>query len=120
MTLNIGGNPKEFIEERGGMHDAVVESFTWESIQRVLTLDIDDLNSCFEGLPEYEGLCPITLVFSKVSSLDLNLQISSNQVSIYDFSILSLKGIFQIEIKCSPGGIIKLSCEDIEIKYKGK
>ena len=118
MTINIGENLKEFFEKKGGMHDAVVESFSWGSIQKELKLDIDDLNSCFEGLPEYKGLCPITLIFSNISSLDFNLQIFSNKVSIYDFSITSAKCKHQIEIKFSPGGLIKFSCEDIEIKHK--
>lgn len=118
MITNKVENPKEFFEKLGGIHDAVIESFSWESDKKELTLEIDDLNSCFEGLPEYVGLCPVTVVFSKISFLDLNLQVFSDNISVYDLEISAIKDGHQIEIKCSPGGLIKIVCDNITVEYR--
>ena len=62
-------NPENFFYQLGCLHETRVESFKWVPPERKVLIKIDDLNSNFLDLPEYEGLLPATLVFSNVKKM---------------------------------------------------
>jgi hypothetical protein len=57
-TCKYGGTMKElksFLEHMGGLHDAIVRQLVWIPDAKILRVEILDLCSNFEGLPEYPG-----------------------------------------------------------------
>lgn len=63
--------PISFFHELGGLHDAQIESITWNSYQRSISVCVDDLNANFEGLPEYGGRMHASIEFADVSNVQL-------------------------------------------------
>jgi len=54
------------------MHDADIRQITWDVGARTVTLCVDDLNSNFEGLPEYGGRIEAKFTFEDIEDLLIN------------------------------------------------
>ena len=55
MEKYILENPEVFFAELGGVHDARITNFSLDKFNKILTVGLDDLNSSFLGLTEYQG-----------------------------------------------------------------
>lgn len=112
--------PKAFFDELGGLHDARIIAFSWSSEEKVLRIGIDDLNSNFLDLPEYQGLRPVEIAFISVTYLDCDMQISRENFSIYDMEIRPKEGFLSVDISCAPSGYFKCRCETIRVIDKAE
>ena len=108
-------DPKKFFDSLGGAHDAQIMGFMWNKKAKELSIELDDLNSNFLGLPEYKGERPININFTGVLSLDMDAQILGDQLNVYDITVDIEKSRYHFEIRCSPGGFFKGQCEQIAI-----
>ncbi len=108
--------PVQFFEDLGGIHDANIQKITWDKLKQELSLTLDDLNSCFVGLPEYDGLASAEIIFGEVVLLEVNLEISDDVNRIYDLTIVSMDKAYEATIKCSPAGFLKCTCRTISKK----
>jgi hypothetical protein len=111
ITVN---DPQAFFAELGGLHDALIMSFSWDRDDKMLCIGIDDLNSNFLDLPEYRGLRPVEIVFTGVQNLDCDIQIKGSSINIYDFLIEDASP-YTVDVKCSPGGYFKCQCAAIKL-----
>jgi hypothetical protein len=104
-----------FLEKLGGLHDARVLQFTFDATQRVLRMEIDDIFSNFEGLPEYTEPRPGKIVLHQISDVTISLQSNTGPLNIYEFSIVpdESKG-GSVSLKFWPQGTIQLRCDSAE------
>ncbi len=104
------------IESLGGLHDAIILSLAWSAEERRLGIAVDDINSNINGLPEYLGARSATLVFSEVTHLDVNANLTVAGLMVYDWTITS-KGpdTYASSLMLSPGGKLTIECRSIEI-----
>ena len=77
---------------------------------------IDDLNSNFIDLPEYQGLRPVDIMFIGVVTADKNVQILDGVFRVYDMGFINENETYEVEIDCSPGGYFKFKCIAIELR----
>ncbi len=115
MEKYILENPEVFFVELGGVHDARITNFSWDKFNKILTVGLDDLNSSFLGLTEYQGKRPVDLVFSGTSTFDMDIQLIDDQLNVYDIEVNTVIDNYMFHIKCSPGGYFKGQCEDVQI-----
>jgi len=80
-----------------------------------LTIEVVDLNSNFEGLPEYKGSMPGRLVFTNITAIDLSVEPASGQRRIYGVDIEGAERAYAIAIHTSPGGVIRFTCSSLFI-----
>ncbi|MEM7173268.1 MAG: hypothetical protein AAF530_24105 [Pseudomonadota bacterium] len=109
-------NPKSFFERLGGIHDAQIESIKWDVHCNCLAIKVDDLNSNFLGLPEYEGCRPVNVQFSDVPNCNIDVQSFDKDTSIFDIDIENIGPGFSVHIRLSPGGYLKFRCESISLR----
>lgn len=115
MDSNLINKPSDYFDKYGGLHDACVKSFSWNNEKNTLSLEIDDLNSNFLGLPDYQGIKPVVFVFSSVTDFDCDIQISDDIFRIFDVSVENKEQSYLMNIKYSPGGYMKFYCCTIKI-----
>ena len=75
------------IESLGGLHDAIILSLAWSAGDRRLRIAVDNVNSNTYGLPEYPGPRSATLVFSEVTNLEVNANLTVAGLMVYDWTI---------------------------------
>ena len=104
------------IESLGGLHDAIILSLAWSAEDRRLRIVVDNVNSNTFGLPEDPGPRSATLVFSEVTHLDVNANLTVAGLMVYDWTITS-KGpdTYASSLMLSPGGKLTIECRSIEI-----
>jgi hypothetical protein len=114
------GSLEKYFKELGYLHDARIEKITW-TITDSLSIEIDDLNSNFLGLPEYTGIVPATLVFEEISKCVLAIDMYHNDGSLDIYELLvkanSTYG-FDIFAKFSPSGNMEITCKLITVQPK--
>jgi hypothetical protein len=108
-TESYTNNMVEVITVLGGLHDAVLSRFLWQSQDNRLELEIDDLHANFRGLPGYEGPTRATLVFTRVTHLDIHMNFCTEGLMIYDWKSDRVgPENCTSEILFSPGGRITI------------
>lgn len=111
-------DPSDYFSRLGGLHDADVKRLSWDPLEHLLSIEVDDLNANFVDLPEYSGACPGTVTFAKVCRIDLQFDASTSDcVRIYGlrFSRQQDQG-YSATVLLSPGGRIDLSCHQVFVK----
>ena len=116
QSENMIENPAGYFEELGGLHDARINEFSWDKKEKSLSVVVDDINSNFLDLPEYKGEKSAELIFSDVSSLDINTQIDDETFGISDLEVTDQAGSHEILLNCTPGGSIKFKCKAIVVR----
>lgn len=112
-------NPKEYFHSFGNLHDARINGFHWLPEEKRLHISIDDLNSNFEGLPEYEGPKPGMIILEGVSEIEAGICPTGDSLNIYDFTADMIeKELVSVDIRCWPGGKICVKCESIQLEYR--
>ena len=95
----------KFIEKTGGLHDASAQQIVWQPEIGLFRIEIEDVYSNFEGMPEYMGPSPGFLEFVGVDSLSIELSTDRRQLMIYEFSIDSVEtGRNRFSFKFWPDG----------------
>jgi hypothetical protein len=102
-----------FIRSLGGLHDAEIISLSWTPGQAEIRMSVDDINSNFDGLPEYEGLVPGVFVFSGVTDVGWAVDRPDPRMKIYDWDVVPITGGTRSEIKISPSGQLIIQCAAI-------
>ena len=107
-----------FLTDFGGLHDAKVTKFVLDATERSFSLEIDDMYSNFEGLPDYKGQKPGKIILNEVSSLNIVLGSRDDDLNIYDFAIeQKTNGRWAACIKFWPEGKITMSFLDAEFPH---
>ena len=101
----------QLIESLGGLHDARISALRWMPDTRSLEIEVKDLYSNFDGLPEYEGPTRAKFVFSDVSKAVLEVDFAD--ACIYDWTFTK-SGTPNCIIHFFPGGRITIECGQIE------
>lgn len=70
---------------------------------------IEDVNACFDGLPEYPGLEPACLVFTGVSAFHFECAPADSRLRVYETSIPGNGEALSLEIRFWPGGKLTVS-----------
>lgn len=111
-------NPQKFFDELGNLHDARIKHFLWFPEEKRLAVSVDDINSNFAGLPEYQGCQPQTILLEGVREIDLRLEADEDHLNIYEFTVIEKSGdpYLLAEIKCWPGGNIKVRCSSLHLE----
>lgn len=109
------GDICQFIESLGGLHDGQVVGLQWLPATSRFELVIEDLYANFDGLAEYKGPARATFVFSQVSELSINANLSERGLLVYEW-IIRKSGSegYSSELRFSPSGIISINCGAIE------
>ena len=104
------------IESLGGLHDAIILSLAWSAGDRRLRIAVDNVNSNTYGLPEYPGPRSATLVFSEVTHLEVNANLTVAGLMVYDWTIERTgSDTYASSLSLSPGGKMTIECQSIEI-----
>lgn len=119
LPAEIVNNPKKFFDELGGLHDANIEKILLDINMKSLCMSVSDLNSNFLGLPEYQGLNPVDILFVNPIMVDIDVQEPTNILRVYDMDFTSSKdGRINVRVDCSPGGYLKCECSSIELRNR--
>ncbi|MDR1163437.1 MAG: hypothetical protein LBM17_06355 [Candidatus Accumulibacter sp.] len=101
---------KLFLERMGGLHDAVVRRLIWAPEAKTLRLEIEDLCSNFEGLPEYPGAVPGAIELQGVERIDFDIDTDEKRLHIDEFLVEAESADkYLASISFWPGGRIILS-----------
>ena len=115
FPVNTIKNPVAYFNELGGLHDARIIAVSWNKGEKTLRISVDDLNSNFLNLPEYQGTRQVDILFTGVRRLDLNIQIFEASFSIYDLEIKKNEKHYCVDIRCSPGGNFNFQCKSVKV-----
>lgn len=110
--------PAVFFRELGGLHDADIVQITWDAIARTILLHVDDLNSNFDGLPEYRGREEAAITFKDVESLMLSCDSFKRDVQrIYKIEVAAAQNLsrFEVSVQISPSGRLTFICENMMV-----
>lgn len=105
---------EEYFISKGRLHDAVIQEIIWSPLKMELQLYIDDLNSGFSGLDEYDGLKPSIIRCDSVSDLVVDVDQTDEKIRIYDITCDQETGV--LSIKISPSGSVKITLGSIDIE----
>lgn len=78
---------KSFLERMGGLHDAVVRQLIWAPEAKTLRLEVDDLCSNFEGLPEYPGAVSGAVELRGIQRINFAIDSNEKHLNIYEFIV---------------------------------
>jgi len=95
--------PENFVREKGGLHDARINRVHFDTQARLLTLDLNDLDKNLEGLPEYRGARPCSLLLHNVKAFSLDVE-TGEGVRIGEARISGGQGEYLLEIDLNLGG----------------
>jgi hypothetical protein len=110
----LARDPGEFLRKLGGLHDARITTISWSSKEARLVMVLDDLYSNFEGLPEYEGRAPVSLIFEGVLRLALTIDPVTSNVSVFACEAArQTQGPITVVFRCSPGGLLEVTCKSL-------
>lgn len=104
----------ELLKSLGGVHDATMLNLFWRADDRILEVEIDDVYSNFNGLPEYQGPEKAMFVFEQVLNLDVGVDFGVGGLLVYNFEIFKTdNGSYSSKIEFSPAGVIRIECANV-------
>lgn len=108
-------NIPRLVESLGGLHDATLLKLLWRADEKCVEIEIDDLHANFNGLPEYQGPTKATFVFSQVTRLTVDANLTESGLMLYDWTFeKSGTPDYACEISFSPSGRVSIACGRIE------
>jgi len=121
MEDQIVESPESFFEALGCLHDARVEQLRWLPEQKSLSLFIDDLNSNFRGLPEYQGKESVEIVLIGVSGFTAEIGAEDEVLHIYELSVTRDPAVigYTVSVRFWPDGRLGLRCDSVVMKRHG-
>lgn len=115
-------DPVFFFNDLGDLHDAKIDQITWSVAARTITLDVDDLNANFDGLPEYGGKKKASITFCEVENILLNCDARKDDTQrIYALEMLKKgdSGKYELMMRISPSGRLSFDCYSVKIADTG-
>jgi len=109
-------NPKDYFDNLGNLHDARIEYVGWLPREKKLSIAIDDMNSNFLDLPEYEGLEPAMLVFLNVEHVVFDIEKTDEHLNVYEFNVETKPSHIEVNLKYWPSGKLIVNCKSIELQ----
>ena len=100
----ITSGVKEFILDRGDLHDCKINSVEWNLNLSRLEISISDLNANFLGLPEYSGPQPGRLIFDGIQFALVDTAPSGDSLRIDEVSIRTENELQVVEFLFYPSG----------------
>jgi len=98
---------KDFLESLGGLHDSCVEKIVWQPSEGIFEFHFNDLYWNFEGMPEYPGPKPGTIVFREVEQVRFEFDSSVSVLNVDEFSAqIEDDGKLMAKVKFWPSGSI--------------
>lgn len=111
---------KKKLESLGLLHDSVVNELVWKPEERTVVIAIDDFYSNFQGLPEYPGLVPGTLILRRVQSVSVEIDFEEPSLNIYELSAeQGSQGGYLITVLFRPSGRMRIACGLVELPDLG-
>jgi hypothetical protein len=77
-----------FLNDFGDLHDCTVTQFAWNGAKRTATFEIEDVWWNFEGLPEYGGPIPGTIVLEDVQKIEVEFREGGEFLIISEFTLV--------------------------------
>lgn len=96
---------KETLEYLGDLHDARVTSIHWDADSEDLEFAFEDIYANFNGLEDYPGKEPGSIVLRHVTQLILDLT-ATGRAYVYEFNVEELDGEFLATVLFRPNGKI--------------
>ncbi len=94
----------------GGLHDAIVHQLILMPDAKILRVDIFDLCSNFEGLPEYPGAISGAIELQEVEEINSAVDTDEKQLRIYEFLVEGESvSCYRASISFWPSGRINVS-----------
>jgi hypothetical protein len=95
----------EILERLGDLHDARMSCIAWDSRLMSLEFKFDDIYANFKGLSNYPGPQSGSIQLHQVSEVAFDFD-ASEEVYIYDFSVVELQGEWLATVLLRPSGKI--------------
>jgi hypothetical protein len=98
----------------GNLHDVIILSVVWAQGDKRIELFVDDFNTNFESLPEYEGEKPGKIILLDVYRVCFDIDVCDDNLNIYDLSVSEVGGRYCVSILLWPNGRMTIYCGGIE------
>jgi hypothetical protein len=111
-------NPVDFFNELGSLHDCIMEQLFWDSAAREITINVDDLNANFDGLPEYQGKKAASIQFKGVQNIQWNCDAAKGDLQrIYKLKMYKIDKSenYGLMLHISPSGQLSFDCQSVRI-----
>lgn len=99
-------NPVEYLDQLGGMHDALVLNLSIDCVSSSLSIVVDDINANFEGLDDYLGEAKAELAFTGVSGVSI-ANGNFEKPWIFECVAKDEGGVCSIICHLSPSGLLE-------------
>lgn len=106
---------RRYLFDKGGLHDCVVEDFSWHPKAKRFEVSILDVNAGFLGLPEYPGQQPAKFVLAGVSALRIDLEVLSERLVIFEVLLSGAGKELSLDMGISPGGKISVAFSELSV-----
>jgi hypothetical protein len=103
----------DLVHSLGGLHDAMVFSFTWVPGSAEIALTVEDIYANFLDLPEYKGPLPGTFKFFGVTQFNTDIELTDQKTRIFDWLVTVIPGGYRSEILFWPSGRLIVECTSI-------
>lgn len=111
---------KEFLLERGDLHDCKITDIAWSLKSHSLVVSILDLNANFSGLPEYSGQQPGHIIFDGIRSVQADVTLSGDHLRIYEALFSVRDGLPVVEFLFSPAGKLVVHSTAVRVQDHSK
>ena len=111
-------DPINFFNDLGDLHDAHINSMTWDAAAKSITIMVNDLNSNFQGLPEYKGKEQAYVLFIEVENLLFNCDaLGGDTQRIYALEMQKKADSEKYEcmMRIFPSGRLSFDCCSVEV-----
>ena len=103
----------------GGLHDAKVSKLVLDLAERSFCIDVDDIHSNFEGLPEYTGRKPGRIQLHGIGQVRISVDLNTDEFNIHEFSATETnEGAGTASIKFWPAGKIEMNFASVEFPVR--
>lgn len=110
-------NPTSYFDELGDLHDGKIITINLNEANNSVSLRLEDLHCNFQGLPEYQGLMPVEIIFEGITEVEKLLDLRS-PATIYTLEIFETgnDASLDVDIKISPEGRFNFQCSSVSVE----
>lgn len=106
MSHKVVQHPDKFLDSLGGLHDAEIQKINVDVESGALSVNVTDLNSNFDGMPNYAGRRPARLIFSNVDIVNVIIDVKDGVVISFA-NVKTYDKHFELIVDLRYGGITK-------------
>lgn len=110
-------NPTNYFDDLGDLHDGKIITVNLDEGNNSASLKIEDLHCNFQGLPEYQGLMPVEIIFEGITEAEKFLDLRW-PATIYTLEIFETgkDASLDVDIKISPEGRFNFQCSSVSVE----